>query len=190
MNPHPPYKRLQNFATLRSHIFISFQQITFKRGNFTNLQALFSVVSTNFRELAHDKSWEKKRKKVYLHRAYLFLPLFRIMSLSGSPIVNHGPAASSPQVLIPLGNGQVRATFLQLSFRFLFNYHFRKMSITKSSFHERGTKGTLRNNDGNRLLLQKKKKTRAISVMHACSRLLMLWPLQLLKLFKETELSL
>lgn len=30
----------------------------------------------------------------------------RIMSLSGSPIVNHGTATSSPQVLIPLGNGQ------------------------------------------------------------------------------------
>ena len=71
------------------------------------------------------------------------------MSLSGSPIVNHGTATSSPQVLIPLGNGQVRATFLQLSCRFLFNFHFRKMSITKSSFHERRTKGTLRKNDGN-----------------------------------------
>ena len=40
----PPYKRLQNFATLRSYIFVSFQQITFKFGNFTNLKELFSVV--------------------------------------------------------------------------------------------------------------------------------------------------
>jgi len=30
----------------------------------------------------------------------------RIMSLSGSPIVNHGPIASHAEVLIPLGNGK------------------------------------------------------------------------------------
>ena len=42
------YKRLLNFATLRSYIFVSFQQITFKPGNFINLKALFSVVSTDF----------------------------------------------------------------------------------------------------------------------------------------------
>lgn len=30
----------------------------------------------------------------------------RIMSLSGSPIVNHGPVSSDAEVLIPLGNGQ------------------------------------------------------------------------------------
>ena len=46
--PTHPYKRLQNFATLRSYIFVSFQQITFKLGNFVNLKALFSVVSTDF----------------------------------------------------------------------------------------------------------------------------------------------
>ena len=44
----PPYKRLQNVAALMSYIFVSFQQITFKLGNFTNLNALFSVVSTDF----------------------------------------------------------------------------------------------------------------------------------------------
>ena len=31
----------------------------------------------------------------------------RIMSLSGSPIVNHGPISSDAEVLIPLRNGQV-----------------------------------------------------------------------------------
>lgn len=35
---------------------------------------------------------------------------FRIMSLSGSPIVNHGPAPNA-QVFIPLGNGRVRILF-------------------------------------------------------------------------------
>ena len=34
--------------TLRSCIYISFQQITFKLGNFTNCKVLFSVVSTGF----------------------------------------------------------------------------------------------------------------------------------------------
>ena len=51
----PPYKRLQNLATLRC-IFTSFQQITFKFGNFINFKALFSVVSTDFPELVHVKS--------------------------------------------------------------------------------------------------------------------------------------
>ena len=46
----PPYKRLQNLATLWC-IFTSFQQITFKFGNFINFKALFSVVSTDFPEL-------------------------------------------------------------------------------------------------------------------------------------------
>ena len=121
--PTHPYKRLQNLATLRSFICVSFQQITFKLGNFVNLKVLFSVVSTIFPNLSMSKVG-KNREKVYLHRAYLFPPLFRIMSLSGSPIVNHGTATSSPQVLIPLGNGQVRATFLQLSFRYFLIFIF------------------------------------------------------------------
>ena len=37
----PPYKRLYNFATLRSYIFVSFQQIIFKPGKLANLKALF-----------------------------------------------------------------------------------------------------------------------------------------------------
>ena len=45
----PPYKRLQNFATLRSHIFVSFHPITLKLGNSTNLNALFPVASMDFR---------------------------------------------------------------------------------------------------------------------------------------------
>ena len=46
-----------------------------------------------------------------LFKAYFVLIniLFtRIMSLSGSPIVNHGPTPNTPQILIPLGNGRVR----------------------------------------------------------------------------------
>ena len=67
----PPYKRLQNLATLRC-IFTSFQQITFKFGNFINFKALFSVMSTDFPELVHVKSW-KNREKVYL---FVFLYFF------------------------------------------------------------------------------------------------------------------
>ena len=40
-------------------IFISFQRITFNLGNFINLKALFLVVSTDFPELVHVKSWKK-----------------------------------------------------------------------------------------------------------------------------------
>ena len=45
----------KNFATLRSCIFITFQQITFKLGNFTDLRRYFSVVSMDFPELVHNK---------------------------------------------------------------------------------------------------------------------------------------
>ena len=37
----PPHKPLWNFATLRCKISVSFQQITFKLGNFTNFKGLF-----------------------------------------------------------------------------------------------------------------------------------------------------
>ena len=70
----PPYKRLQNLATLRC-IFTSFQQITFKFGNFINFKALFSVVSTDFPELVHVKSWKNSWKGLftaYYIMAYLF----------------------------------------------------------------------------------------------------------------------
>lgn len=40
------------------------------------------------------------------------------MSLSGSPIVNHGPVSSDAEVLIPLGNGQVKCIDHHL-YRFL-----------------------------------------------------------------------
>ena len=45
----PPYKRLQNFATLRSHIFFSFQAITLKLGTFTGFKAFFPAVLMDFR---------------------------------------------------------------------------------------------------------------------------------------------
>ena len=51
--------------TLRNCIYISFQQITFKLGNFTNCKALFSVVSTGFSELVHVKSLKKNCEKGY-----------------------------------------------------------------------------------------------------------------------------
>ena len=51
----PPHTNVCNFSTLRSCIFISFQQITFKFGNFINFIALFSVVSTDFSERVHVK---------------------------------------------------------------------------------------------------------------------------------------
>ena len=47
-----------------SYIFVSFQQITFKLGNFTNLKALFSVVSTDFPFFPCQKL-KKNREKVY-----------------------------------------------------------------------------------------------------------------------------
>ena len=59
----PPYKRLQNFATLTRCMCISFQQITFKLGNSTNFKALFSVVSTDFPNLSMSEV-ERNREKV------------------------------------------------------------------------------------------------------------------------------
>ena len=49
--------------TLRRFIFISFQQITFKLGDFINLKALSWVVSTDFPELVNVKSWKKSVKR-------------------------------------------------------------------------------------------------------------------------------
>ena len=48
--PPPPllYKRMENAATLRGYIFGSFQQITFKLRNFTDVKAFFSAVLTDF----------------------------------------------------------------------------------------------------------------------------------------------
>ena len=47
---------------MRSCIFISFQQIFFKLGNFTNFKRLFSVMSTDFPELVHVNGWQKRWK--------------------------------------------------------------------------------------------------------------------------------
>ena len=44
----------------RSYIFVNFQQITLKLGNFTNINALFPVVLTVCPWLVHVKSWKKK----------------------------------------------------------------------------------------------------------------------------------
>jgi len=47
----PTIKTSVKVLTLRSSILVSFQQITFmvfKLGNFTNLEAFFPVVSTDF----------------------------------------------------------------------------------------------------------------------------------------------
>ena len=52
----PPYKRLQNFTTLRSHIFVSFQQIKVYPGNFINLKVLFLVMLMDYLQLVHVKS--------------------------------------------------------------------------------------------------------------------------------------
>ena len=41
----PPYKRLQNLATLRSYIFVSVQQIRLRLYNFSNFKAFFPSVS-------------------------------------------------------------------------------------------------------------------------------------------------
>ena len=49
LSPRPPtHKCLYNFATLRSCIFVSFEQITFKLTNFINLTALFIGELTDF----------------------------------------------------------------------------------------------------------------------------------------------
>ena len=42
------YKRIENSATLRGYIFVSFHQITFKLRNFTDIKALFPAVLTDF----------------------------------------------------------------------------------------------------------------------------------------------
>ena len=59
-----PTKRLKNFATSRSSISVSFQQITFKLSNCNNFKTLFAMASTDFPHLALVKSW-KNRGKVY-----------------------------------------------------------------------------------------------------------------------------
>ena len=39
---------MENYATLRGYIFVSFQQITFKLRNFTDIKAFFPAVLTDF----------------------------------------------------------------------------------------------------------------------------------------------
>ena len=66
--PHPPYKRLKNFMTLRSYIFVNFQQIPFKLGNFTNLKALFPAECRIFPNLSMPKVEIKKTWKGVLYQ--------------------------------------------------------------------------------------------------------------------------
>ena len=55
----PPYKGLENFATLRGYMSVSFQQITFKLGNFFKLKALFPEKLTDFLLLVQKKTWNQ-----------------------------------------------------------------------------------------------------------------------------------
>ena len=62
-------ENLQTLPTLQTNVTnitnvrkIS-RQITFKLGDFINFKALFSVVSTDFPELVHVKSWKKTVKR-------------------------------------------------------------------------------------------------------------------------------
>ena len=66
--PLPPYKRLKNFMTLRSYIFVNFQQIPFKLGNFTNLKALFPAECRIFPNLSMPKVEIKKTWKGVLYQ--------------------------------------------------------------------------------------------------------------------------
>ena len=68
-----PTKRLKNFATSRSPIYVSFQQITFKLSNFSNFKTLFPIASTDFPQLAHVKSWKKPWKGLLISEAFLML---------------------------------------------------------------------------------------------------------------------
>ena len=47
-SPLPPIQTSVKCCDLRSWIFVSFQQITYKLGNCTNLKALFPVELTDF----------------------------------------------------------------------------------------------------------------------------------------------
>ena len=61
----PTMQTSVKFATLRSYIFVSFQQMTLKRGNVTNFKVLFLQswwILPNFLMLEVEK---KKRGKVY-----------------------------------------------------------------------------------------------------------------------------
>ena len=49
-----------------SYIFVRLRRVTFKFGNFTNFKALFQVMTTDFPELIHVKSWKN-------HRRFLFI---------------------------------------------------------------------------------------------------------------------
>ena len=58
--PPPPPANVCKISWLWGYISISFQQITFKFGNFINFKGLFSVVSTDFSERVHVKIWLEK----------------------------------------------------------------------------------------------------------------------------------
>ena len=57
-----------NFATLRGHVFVS-DPVTLKPGIFTDVKALFPVISMDFRLLVHVKSW-KNLGRVYFNVYY------------------------------------------------------------------------------------------------------------------------
>ena len=59
------YQRLLNFAILRSYILVSFLQITFKLGNFTNLEVLFPTEAIDFSLTCACQKLKKKKKKTW-----------------------------------------------------------------------------------------------------------------------------
>lgn len=73
----PHHQTSVKFCDLRSCIFVIFQQITFKLGNFDNLKALLSVLSTDFPEPVHVKSWEKKTVKRSIHSPHTLSPPYK-----------------------------------------------------------------------------------------------------------------
>ena len=65
--------KFRDFEKLRSSLVFN----NFKLGNFTKLKALFSVVSPNFPQLVHGKSWTKPWKVLYQWK----FPFFSVVAL-------------------------------------------------------------------------------------------------------------
>ena len=108
--PHPPsplapYKRLYNFATLRSYIFISFQQITLELGNFQWCRRIFP-------ELVHVKSEKENVKRSIvgefsLHKRLPFNELQDEGQDKGTERVSKGTkTSSSPPPLLARKKGK------------------------------------------------------------------------------------
>ena len=67
--PPPHHTNICKFSKLclpGSYIFVRLRRVTFKFGNFTNLKALFQVVSTDFSKLIHVKSCKNHRRFLYI----------------------------------------------------------------------------------------------------------------------------